>query len=293
MKTERRHELQTNVLADWLGTKLETAQEYTKAILASLVAVVVIVGVLVFMSKRSEQTQAVAWEQYFDATLTGASEKFGVVADKFPNTLAGQWARLSLGDTELAQGTEQLFEDRTLAKGTLDRAIESYTRAREQSRDVEILERSTIGLGRVHEALSQLAEARQEYEQLLAKWPQSIYASEARRRVDDISKQSTKEFYDWFASQNTKALGGGGPGIPGLKPSGLPDDEPATPPVTQPDKKPADKKPATPEKKPEEKPAAAQTPPVDAGAKPADAKDAKAGTTPPASPETPADNKKP
>ena len=255
MKTERRHELQTNVLADWIGTKLETAQEYSTAILASVVAVVVIVGALVLMSRRSEQKQATAWEQYFDASMTGASEKLGAVADKYPDTLAGHWARLSLGDTELAQGTEQLFEDRTLAKGTLERAVEIYTRARDRSGDQEILERSTIGLGRVHEALSQLTEARKEYEQLLSRWPKSIYATEARQRVDDIDKQSTKEFYDWFASQNVKALGGGsgGPGIPGLKPSGLPESEPAEPPFTSPISPPANK--------PADKPAAVEAAP--------------------------------
>jgi tetratricopeptide (TPR) repeat protein len=290
MKTERRHELQTNVLADWLGTKLETAHEYTKAIVASLLAVVVIVGALVFMSKRTEHKQSVAWEQYFDATLTGATEKLGIVADKYPDTLAGQWARLSLGDSELGQGTEQLFEDRTLAKGTLERAIESYTRARERTGDVEILERSTIGLARVHESLSQLSEARQEYQQLLAKWPNSIYATEAKQRLDDIDKLSTKEFYDWFASQNTKALGASGPGIPGLKPSGLPDSEPADPFIKK-----SDDKPATPEKKADDKPAAAQTPPASAETKPADTKPASTppAITPPAGTEKPSDTKKP
>src|SRR6185437_15031369 len=205
-----------------------------------------------------------------------------------------------LGDTELGQGTGQLFEDRNLAKGTLERAIESYTRARERTGDSEIQERSTIGLARVHEALSQLSEARAEYEKLLAKWPNSIYAAEARQRVSDLSKQSTKEFYDWFAVQNVKALDAGGPGIPGLKPSGLPDREPAEPPVTPSATKPAEK-PATTEKSPEkseaEKPAEktepAKTEPAKTAPETKAAEKPAAESTPPSTPAKPDETKKP
>ena len=120
-----------------------------------------------------------------------------------------------MGSAELGRHRTQP-RDRTTVRGphsrqrntrTGDRQLHASPRA---VGDTEIKERSTIGLARVHEALSQLGEAQQEYEQLLKQWPKSIYATEARQRIDDLSKQSTKEFYDWFASQNVKALGGGG-----------------------------------------------------------------------------------
>jgi hypothetical protein len=143
-----------------------------------------------------------------------------------------------------------------------------------------------------------LGEARHEYEQLLSKWPSSVYATEARSRLDDLNKQTTKEFYDWFATQNTKALGGGAPGIPGQKPSGLPENEPETPPAItppstsagQPETKPADKKTDDP-KTEEKKSAAPATTSVPSGG--AAAASSPAASMPDAKPATPGDAKKP
>lgn len=218
MKTERRHELQTNTLADWLGDKVIAAQTYSRAIWASIVAIVVIVVAVVFFAKRNEHTRAAVWQQYFNATNMGSPDQLSDLADQHGNTLAGHWARVSLGDTELSQGMNQLFEDRTAAQSAIERAIDSYEKAREQTRDAELLERATLGLARGYETLGKLPQARGLYQELLAKWPSSIYATEARQRLADIDRQGTKEFYDWLAKQNTKPPLSNEPGVPGLKP---------------------------------------------------------------------------
>ena len=53
MKTERRHELQTNILADWLGHKTEAIRPYFKLILGGIAAVLIVAIVATVASWRS------------------------------------------------------------------------------------------------------------------------------------------------------------------------------------------------------------------------------------------------
>ena len=64
MKTERRHELQTNQLADWLGESLLFVERYTKAIIATVVALAVVVLATFYLNYQSSRRQAAVWERY-------------------------------------------------------------------------------------------------------------------------------------------------------------------------------------------------------------------------------------
>lgn len=70
MKTERRHELQTNVLADWLGRQIEAIRPYTNIIIGVAVVLLVVIGVYSIWSAWSRSAAAQAWTEYFDVTLT-------------------------------------------------------------------------------------------------------------------------------------------------------------------------------------------------------------------------------
>src|SRR4051812_2252269 len=67
MKTARRHELQHNQLADWLGEKIEEVAPYSRAILAGVIAIAALVAVLVIMNRRSHSQEEAAWNDYFAA----------------------------------------------------------------------------------------------------------------------------------------------------------------------------------------------------------------------------------
>ncbi|MBL9080529.1 MAG: hypothetical protein JNK76_01920, partial [Planctomycetales bacterium] len=67
MKTERRHELQKNELADWLGNKLMWAEQNSSLILGVVAAVVVVIGVAVYYQNSRAQRAESAWNEYFGA----------------------------------------------------------------------------------------------------------------------------------------------------------------------------------------------------------------------------------
>lgn len=223
MKTERRHELATNFLADWLGAKIEEIKPYSTAILATLMGVIVAGGAFVYMNRRSGDRTARDWQHYFlaldESLKSGEIDSLRDAVDTMGASEAGLWARLSLADNQLTKGLEQLFTDRTKANELLQSAVDNYKKTREGAAARSFLdERATLGLAQAYESLNLLDKAEEEYASIKSKWPQSTFLAEAERRLGDLQKPSTKAFYDWFARQEPKPPKSDGPGEPGAKP---------------------------------------------------------------------------
>lgn len=224
MKTERRHELATNVLADWLGEKIEAIKPYSTAISATVLAVVVAVFAYVYWSQKNQARQAKAWESYFSALdergREDADESLLNVADDYANSPAGNWSRLSLADAQLAKGVDQLFNDRAASRQTLDDAAESYRAVLDDApADSALAERASFGLAEAYESKNELDKAREQYQALVDRWPNGAFTALAQERLNDLDQKSTKDFYDWFAKQSPKPKAPKGPGKPGEKPA--------------------------------------------------------------------------
>lgn len=227
MKTERRHELETNDLADWLGHSIERTRPYFSAITAGVVAVVVIVGAVAVLRYRSQVRQAEGWDRYQGAMLSGDSAALEGVATEFSGTPVGVWARLQIADTHLINGTSALFSDREQARSELLKAVDAFKAARDETRTPLLAQRAWFGLARAHESLDELDRAREAYQAIIDRWPESALAEASKSRLDDIERDSTKRFYDWFAQQSPSPITSGGPGDadgPLFDPRGLPDD---------------------------------------------------------------------
>lgn len=216
MKTARRHELQTNTLADWTGKALDDARPYGKMIAGTLLALVVLVVAYVVVSQRSQRGQEQSWNAYFQALNSENPADLEAVVQAYPNDSAGRWAALMLADRQLADGLSQLLADQAAATQALRDALDNYGRAAEDPDDT-IRQRAHLGLAKAHESLRELDEAREEYQSLLDRWPEGIFASVATSRLADLETKSTKEFYDWLARQKS-ATPPAGLGEPGLRP---------------------------------------------------------------------------
>lgn len=235
MKTERRHELQTNVLADWLGEKIDALKPYSTAISATLLAVAVGVFAFVYWSQKNQARQAQGWKRYFNALEESgredADEGLRNVADDYAKLPPGEWSRLSLADAQLAKGVDQLFNDRAASRQTLDDAVESYRAVLDAAPpDSPLAERATLGLAEAYESKNDLDEAREQYRALIERWPDGAFTALAQERLDDLDRKGTKDFYDWFARQSPKPKTPKGPGKPGERPpfdlGNLPDENP-------------------------------------------------------------------
>ncbi len=227
MKTKRRHELQTNVLAESLSHWIDAVKPYSRAGLALVVAVVVVIFAWRYLSAQSSRKTSEGWNAFFAAIAQrSANEELSDIATRHAGTQVGQWARVTLADLRLTDGTNQLFADKAAARTKLHDAVTEYQAILLDAREPMLLERATFGLARAHEALGtpkDLEAARGEYRSIGEKWPQSPYAKDAARRADALDEAPTKEFYDWLARYQPPRPFANQPGTPGARPDFLQD----------------------------------------------------------------------
>ncbi len=198
MKSERRHELETNKLADWIGTKFELIVPYTRVIVGSLAGLfVLLIGYQIY-SNQQQTAAGLAWRSYLEAITarTQASTAGGrdsiineqidaleQVAISEAGTPAGQWALITQADLQLMRGSQALFTDRNEAKGLLEAAAANFTKVEElASRNAELLERARLGLAQVLECQGKIDAAKAKSELVAKTKPTTAYANLAADR---------------------------------------------------------------------------------------------------------------
>jgi hypothetical protein len=243
MKSKKRHELQTNILADWLGHKIEHLRPHANMIFAGVVIIAVLA--IAFTYFRNQQSAKVAggWEAYFAALNERDSERLSAVAADYTGTTVALCAKQSEGDLELARGNDSLYSDRDAAKDALERARDCFEEVVEGAGELPRLKRrAQLGLAKALESLGgltavedteDLEAAARLYTQLAQATPGTALGSFAAERADTLGRETVIDWYGWFSRQKPAPppgmpggdMGTGTPGIPGLpKPmTNLPD----------------------------------------------------------------------
>jgi hypothetical protein len=257
MKSERRHELQHNILLDWLATTGESLKPYQNIILSAVTLLLVVLAAYTWWSREAAQRTTVAWDELNTAVNSNDPTALTKVMEDRPGTTVADMAALISADEHLAAGCEQLFENKATAQQELSKAIELYSPVRERTRVPSLQERAMFGLARAKEARGEatdLVEALQLYEDV-AKTPNGAYTAAAQQRADDLKRPGTKALYDRFAQFDPKPVFVPGQGEkPGLDMNSLPNDSPLTLPSAASESKP-DEKATEPGKADETKPA--------------------------------------
>ncbi len=210
MKTDRRHELQTNVLADWIGKHLGQVQGHSKTILA-LVLLVIAAGVAgTFLVQDQAARSQAGWNQFFQAFGERDPEALEIVASANQGTTAGVWAHLAEADLKLAEGIGDLYTNRDNAKRNLAEAERNYLVVEKVPESI-LRQRAWFGLGQVYESMANIEKAKEYYGKLASSSATSGLGKEAQRRTDALSDTSTEKWYNWFANQTPRP-----PAIPGM-----------------------------------------------------------------------------
>lgn len=245
MKSKRRHELQTNDLADRIGHFIERVRPYVTTALAVLVAFAVVVSVWYYMAANHERKMADAWRAYFSAGTDPTADltaQLSEVADSYANTSAGLWAAQTAADFSLAQGVQMMFSDRAEAETNIDKAKGLYKQVLDNKltkSNPMLLERARFGLAQAYETLSELDDARKYYQLVVDTSSGSPLEETAKKRLETLAKPDVEKWYNWFARQepappqpSTPAtgaplggspLGGGMPSLSGL--SDMPEED--------------------------------------------------------------------
>lgn len=236
MKSEKRHELQKNELADWIGNHAEAAADYFWPIAGGVVvAFAAAIGIAWYLNNR-DASSAAAWDQYYQAFSEREREpELKKVAEDQPDSLAALWARQSFADLTRSKGTFLMFTDRPEGEAKLKEAADAYQAVLSKARDPFLLNRAQFGMARTQEALCQPEKAIEYYEMVAKHEPDSALAKAAARDAERLRNPEQVELIAWFAKQQPKkpAPTGHG-GIPGLPPLNVPTDLPERPDISLP-----------------------------------------------------------
>ena len=203
--SEKRHELQKNELADWLGRHIEDVKPHFMPIMViSLVIVAAIVGVFIFWGGQSS-AGASAWNSYFTSFSEREPEDaLKKVIDAQQGNVAALWARQSLADIKLAEGDAQLFRDRKQAEESLAAAERLYKEVIDANPDEMLLTRARYGLARVYESQCKPEEARKLYDTIAKAQGDAARGQAAAKNAARLSDERNVELLAWFANQTPK-----------------------------------------------------------------------------------------
>jgi hypothetical protein len=219
MKAEHRKELETNVLADWIGRRLETLKKGSKnSYLVS--GVVVLIAVLVFGGmywlRSSRASTSALWYKFDSAGSIADLDK--LAADN-RGTMAARAARFEVARARLAQGVQNLSnpEQHKDALEDLEGARTLYEELAPQAKDSAILQQEALmGVATAEESLvgsgrdASLDKAQEYYQRLADQFPNTFEGEAAKKRADDLKNPKTRaEIEKFYRTLNQRIAKGG------------------------------------------------------------------------------------
>lgn len=197
MKSERRHQLQTNELANQTSQALQASAPYARFAVIGLIGVVLAAIILGVWHSSAEKLNATAWSEYY--FKLGKPDEMKQVYEDFPSSSANGWALQTEADSNLVKATRDIYINRADADGLLLIAKRNYEKILGSSPNPTLKVRATYGLAQTYEAMGNSEKAVETYKQLIAISSSTpALTKDATERIDWIEGNDGKEFFAWF-----------------------------------------------------------------------------------------------
>jgi predicted negative regulator of RcsB-dependent stress response len=210
MKSEERHKLQQNELADYLAKALEKTKPYQNAILGCVILLLAVYILYSIWSKGHNSRLADSSTQFhsalFDSMSSNEPSEFQEMAKTYADTPLGNLAALSAADMHLLNGSNQQFQNKAKANAEFSSATELYEKVLPHLANPLLIARAKFGLARVKECQNELPEAEKLYAEIVEKYPLGPYQTLASLRLEDLKRPATKATYDKFANFKPSAF---------------------------------------------------------------------------------------
>lgn len=204
MKSDRRHELQKNELADRLASGIESTRSYLPAVLGGIgLLVVASIAWGIYGSYTKSQASA-AWTEFYFNLTRGDADSFVDLAQDHAGSSAASWARQIAGDNYLQRGISTLYTNKADAKELIGKAIKAFEEVNQQTSNTDLRAKALLGLAQAHESLGEIDKATGYFQQLSKTTTQPLLVAEANKRLAFLTSSSGKEFYAWFSKLDPK-----------------------------------------------------------------------------------------
>ncbi|HUX02416.1 MAG: hypothetical protein WBD63_12465 [Phycisphaerae bacterium] len=229
MKSTRRHELQTNELADWIGRNIQWLKPHARLLGWSAAVVLLAVFVFVVLPRihGGPGPEALAVMAFNQTMAVPGADSLREFLKAYPDSPQAPTARLALGDRllgDVATGLDaeneadaQAKRDRLLAE-----ARDLYAQAAEAGGEQEGLAR--VGLAMILLAQGRLEEGREALEAIRKDRPNSLAAAKAKAHLEALAGYEPITFSDEPLAKPEPAGEGKEPSAPEPEAEGKADD---------------------------------------------------------------------
>jgi hypothetical protein len=218
MKSEERHRLETNLMAEHLGDWIDRLRPYATTVAGILLFVFIAMFAWSYLSGSSSAWQKQAWDAYNDAVASPAMPNLEMLresAEAHPGTKMQQLADITWADGQLWLATRDFLYNKAGVTDALGRATTAYQSILKTSDDSRLQNRARLGLARVYEMQNELDRAREEYSKVTGG-----YADFAKERAKHLGEKKTQDAMEWLATAvPPRRPSPTGPGTPGQTPS--------------------------------------------------------------------------
>lgn len=199
---QRKHELQTNELAQSLEANYEKFKPYMRQTLFIGGAVVLAVFAFVFWRQTRARVTEGQWEDYLYSVQTLENRGLVDVAKTYAGAPAGQFAQIRVADYELFRGVSEIVRNRDEFTDRMGRAIEAYETLAADTTALPFLRvRALFGAAHGYEAVGSFDKARKGYQELVDTAPNDPVTVLARQGLKRLSNPSVvaihQKFREW------------------------------------------------------------------------------------------------
>jgi tetratricopeptide (TPR) repeat protein len=213
MKTEKRHQLQTNELALRLAKYLESLRGKGNLIVGIAIVALIAIGLISYLSNKKDRDRSFAWSEYYTALQSGNRDSLLSVSEAFPDSIAGQWALNGEGLMHLNEGTRLAFSDKARSRERFEKALAAFQTLADQTDDPMLKPRALFGAAQAKEALGRIDEAIADYRQISKAYADNVVGKSAADQAERLSRPAVRDWFTWFAKHEPQTSPLSAPGI--------------------------------------------------------------------------------
>ncbi len=197
MKSEERHEIETNELAKMITGGSDKVAPYASYIIYGLLAIAAVWAILRLTSGSLNAKQMQKWDAYTIATLPGRfdAEQLKATATEYAGDEVGELAQIAWADSQLALGCQNFFTNKKQAMGQLDTALEEYKKLAASAQDKNLRGRAQLGVAKSLEAKGEITEAIAAYEKVTG-----AFSEMGDERAKNLVELDAAKYAGWLAS---------------------------------------------------------------------------------------------
>jgi hypothetical protein len=218
MKSEHRHELETNQLSAGLARTIQNLKPYSGQMITGLVLLALVyVGISIWNVQAAQREQA-AWDAFALASDTTDREMASLqrVAgdEQYAGTKMSEWAYVGWADRQVLNAMDYYLVDREKAESLLQNVAGIYQGFASSASDAQVRNRARFGLARVYELQNKIDEASQQYLNV-----QGDLQPLAAERAAELQTDTVRQACAWLATAELpKRDQTGGQGASGARP---------------------------------------------------------------------------